>query len=137
MRKIYVIDMMEGDIVHYEIPARNPGKLSKFYANVLGWKFSDSGMPNMKYLLIKTSSKTQLPSGGMYKRSAKDTGPRTYVTVKNIDASTKKLQKNGGKVIVPKMPVPGMGWSVVAADIEGNPLGLFQMDRNAGKEKKK
>ena len=91
----------------------------------------------MKYWLIKTSTKTQLPSGGMYKKSANDTGPRTYVTVKNIDASTKKLQKNGGKVLVPKQAVPGMGWSVVAVDIEGNPLGLFQIDRNAGKAKKK
>ena len=129
--------MMEGDIVHYEIPAKNPAKLSKFYAEVVGWKFSDSGIPGMKYWLIKTSTKTQLPSGGMYKKSANDTGPRTYVTVKNIDASTKKLQKNGGKVLVPKQAVPGMGWSVVAVDIEGNPLGLFQIDRNAGKARKK
>ena len=129
--------MMEGDILHYEIPAKNPAKLSKFYADVVGWKFSDSGIPGMKYLVIKTSAKTQLPSGGMYKKSANDTGPRTYLKVKNIDVSTKKLQKNGGKVLVPKQAVPGMGWSVVAVDIEGNPLGLFQIDRNAGKARKK
>lgn len=123
--------------MHYEIPAKNPEKLSKFYANVLGWKFSDSGMTGMKYWLIKTSAKTQLPSGGMYKKAAGDKGPRTYVEVKNIDSSTKKLQKNGGKVLVPKQAIPGMGWSVVAIDTEGNPLGLFQADRNAGKAKTK
>lgn len=123
--------------MHYEIPAKNPEKLSKFYANVLGWKFSDSGMTGMKYWLIKTSAKTQLPSGGMYKKAAGDKGPRTYVGVKNIDSSTKKLQKNGGKVLVPKQAIPGMGWSVVAIDTEGNPLGLFQADRNAGKAKTK
>jgi len=127
--------MMEGDIVHYEIPARNPAKLSKFYASVLGWKFSDSKMPGMKYWLIKTSAKTQLPSGGMYKKMKKDTGPRTYLSVKNIDVSAKKLRKNGGKILVPKQAIPGMGWSVIATDIEGNPMGLFQADMKAGKKK--
>lgn len=128
---------MEGDIIHYEIPAKNPAKLSKFYANVVGWKFSDAGMPGMKYLIIRTSKKTALPSGGMYKKLGHDTTPRTYVSVNNIDVSTRKLVKNGGKVLVPKQAIPGMGWSVIAKDIEGNPLGLFQPDMSAGKLKSK
>lgn len=128
---------MTGEIVHYEIPAKNPAKLSKFYANVLGWKFKDSGMTGMKYWLIRTSPSTNLPSGGMYKKSAPKQSPTTYVAVKNIDASTRKLQKSGGKVLMPKQPIPGMGWSVVAQDPEGNMLGLFQNDMKAGKSKKR
>jgi uncharacterized protein len=127
--------MMEGEIAHYEIPARNLAKLSKFYTNVVGWKFKDSGMPGMTYLLISTNSSSKLPSAGMYKKSGLRT-PTTYVAVKDIDASTKKLQKNGGKVVVPKQAVPGMGWSLVARDPEGNWIGLFQNDMNAGKSKK-
>ena len=128
--------MIEGDIVHYEIPARNPANLSKFYAKVVGWKFSDSGMPNMKYLLIKTSKSSDLPSGGMYKKFGRSS-PTTYVAVKDIDASVVKLKKNGGKVMVPKQAVPGMGWSVVAKDPEGNWLGFFQADMKAGKASKR
>lgn len=110
--------MNEGEIVHYEIPAKNLARLSKFYTSVLGWKFKDSGMTDMKYLLISTNPSSKLPSGGMYKKSSRSS-PTTYVSVKNIDASTKKLQKNGGKVLVSKQAVPGMGWSVVARDPEG------------------
>lgn len=128
--------MNEGDIMHYEIPAKNLAKLRKFYENVVGWKFKDSGMPGMTYLLISTSRSTKLPSGGMYKKS-RASAPTTYVSVKNIDASTRKLQKNGGKVVVAKQPVPGMGWSVVARDPEGNWLGLFQVDMKAGMKKKR
>ena len=35
---------------------------------------------------------------------------------------------NGGKVLMPKMPVPGMGSVAWIADPEGNPLGLIQPD---------
>jgi hypothetical protein len=124
--------MHEGEIVHYEIPAKNPIKLRRFYSDVLGWKFKAS-MPGMKYMVISTNVASKLPSGGMYKKSAPKQSPTAYVAVKNIDVSTKRLQKSGGKILVGKQAIPNMGWSVVARDPEGNMLGLFQSDMKAGK----
>ena len=129
--------MKNGEIVHYELPAKNPAKLSKFYANVLGWAFKDSGMVDMKYWTIKTSSSQKMGFGGMYKKTMSQQVPTSYVSVANIDATVKKIQKSGGKVLVPKQAIPKMGWSVVARDPEGNALGLFQMDVKAGMPKKK
>jgi hypothetical protein len=34
----------------------------------------------------------------------------------------------GGKVVVPRTPVPGMGWLVCLEDTEGNVFGLWQPD---------
>ncbi|MGQ9718360.1 MAG: hypothetical protein ACUVWK_00670 [Nitrososphaerales archaeon] len=33
-----------------------------------------------------------------------------YVLVESVDEYCKKIEKLGGKVIVPKMEVPNMGW---------------------------
>ncbi len=127
---------MEGEIVHYEIPAKNPAKLSKFYASVLGWKFSDSKMPGMKYWVFKAqkASAKAMGIGGMYKKSAARQGPVNYMSVKNIDLALKKIKQNGGKIAMPKMAIPKMGWSAVALDPEGNAVGFFQMDPKAAKK---
>ena len=65
---------MEGEIVHFEIPAKNPAKLSGFYGKCLGWKFDDSGMKGMKYWLI-TTNKTAKWKGGMYKKGKANQNP--------------------------------------------------------------
>ena len=39
---------------------------------------------------------------------------------------------NGGTVVVPKMPIPGVGWLVYAKDTEGNIFGVHQEDTSAG-----
>ena len=42
-----------------------------------------------------------------------------------------KIEKAGGKVLSPKMPIPGVGWFTLFADTEGNVHGLMQPDENA------
>jgi hypothetical protein len=43
----------------------------------------------------------------------------------------KRIPEAGGKVVVPKMPVPTVGWLAYAKDTEGNLFGFMQMDANA------
>ena len=38
----------------------------------------------------------------------------------------------GGQIVMPKTPVPGMGWFLYFKDPEGNILALWQMDPTAG-----
>ena len=124
---------MNGEIVHYEIPARNAGKLSKFYGSVFGWKFKESGMPSMKYWLVKMGSgrpKGFLSSGGIYKRT-KTEKPVNYIGTSNIDSTLKKFVKAGGKITQKKVQIPGMGWSAKGVDPEGNVVGIFQATMRA------
>ncbi|MGI0100914.1 MAG: VOC family protein [Candidatus Micrarchaeaceae archaeon] len=124
---------MNNEIVHYEIPARNAAKLSKFYASVFGWKFKDSGMQGMKYWLIEMGSakpKGFLSSGGMYKRT-RDEKPLNYIGSPNIDATIIKFVKAGGKITQKKHEVTGMGWSAKGIDPEGNVVGIFQATMRA------
>ena len=38
---------------------------------------------------------------------------------------------NGGKVAVPRMPIPGMGWLAYCIDTEGHVFGMMQPDTSA------
>ncbi len=65
-------------------------------------------------------------NGGMMKRMDANQRPVNYVMVESVDDFSKKLQSLGGKIIIPKTPIPEMGAFAVGLDPESNPVGLFE-----------
>jgi predicted enzyme related to lactoylglutathione lyase len=49
---------LDRTIVHFEIPANNPEKLSEFYKNLFGWKIEKMSMGDMDYWMIETRAGT-------------------------------------------------------------------------------
>lgn len=128
---------LDHTVVHFEIPADNPEKLSAFYRSLFGWNFEKLSMGEAgDYLMIETRAGTAQnmekaqttagTNGGMMKRMSPDQRPTNYVMVESVDEFSKKLQNLGGKIIIPKTPIPNMGAFAVGLDPEGNPVGLFE-----------
>lgn len=113
-------------IVHFEIPAADPDRLSRFYSEVFGWAFTKVDMPDMDYRLISTGPQGKSVGGGMYRRMGPDDRPRNFVSVDHIDDAITRFRQAGGAQVVPKMEVPGMGWSFIGADPEGNVIALWE-----------
>jgi uncharacterized protein len=113
-------------IVHFEIPATDVARLSQFYRDVFGWKFDRVPMPEGEYWLISTGPQGESVGGGMYLRMGPDDRPRNYVGVDDIDEAIGTFTGAGGTQVVEKMEVPGMGWSYIGADPEGNLIAMFQ-----------
>lgn len=118
-------------LTHFEIPVDDVDKAKEFYSNLFDWEFNY--MEEMKYLMFNTESedgKTKL-SGGIFKKPNESFKVTNYFSVKNLDESAKKVEGLGGKIVVPKTPVPGMGWFVHFTDIDGNLLALWENDSKA------
>ena len=113
-------------IVHFEIPASDVEKLSEFYRRVFGWKFEKAEMPGLEYWLISTGPQGKSVGGGMYRKMDPEEQPRNFVAVEKIDPAIEAFKAAGGSEIVGKMEVPGMGWSFIGADPEGNPIALWE-----------
>lgn len=122
---------MDAPVVHFEIPAQNPEKLSGFYTGIFGWKIEK--VPGMEYWMVNTKSAQEAPgiNGGLMKKMHDQHVPTNYVDVKSVDEWSKKVTSAGGKIAVPKSPVPGMGYFAVCFDPEGNVFGLWQNDTTA------
>jgi hypothetical protein len=45
-----------------------------------------------------------------------------------------EAQAGGGKVVLPTMPIPGVGWLAYCSDTEGNIFGMMQADPKAATE---
>ena len=68
--------MVHKTVVHFEIPANDPQKISKFCSESFGWKIEKSDMEAMDYWLLKTSPDMQTVGGGVYKRMTPSNTPR-------------------------------------------------------------
>jgi len=122
---------MAHPIVHFEIPAQDMERLRQFYSQLLGWTFEAApGMPN--YMMITTAAEGEGINGGLMKKLMPQQTVLNYVMVESVAEYAEKAKQLGGQVVVPKTAIPKMGWFAVCLDPEGNPIGLFEADPNAG-----
>ena len=118
-------------IIHFDIPADDPMRAQKFYGEIFGWKFDKWNGP-MEYWMVKTGDDKQPGiNGGLSKRMPGQLGTTNTIDVPSIDEFTKKIQSKGGKIIMPKMPILGVGYFAQCMDTEGNVFAIMQPDQNA------
>jgi predicted enzyme related to lactoylglutathione lyase len=116
--------------VHFEIPAEDAKRATKFFADVFDWSFSDWGA-DMGYYLADTGKETNGINGAIMQRRDPNQPIVNSIDVPNIDEYMKKVEAAGGVIVVPKMTVPAMGYNCYFKDTEGNIHGLWQTDPNA------
>ena len=118
-------------VVHFEIPADDPERAIKFYEKVFDWQIEKWDGP-IEYWLIMTGEEDKPGiDGGLARRENPTTGVENTIDVKDLDASLANVKANGGKVIRPRMAVPGVGWMAYIKDTEGNVFGLMESDLEA------
>ena len=118
--------MVVRTVVHFEIPANDIERLSRFYHKCFGWTFKEVGMPGLEYWIISTGPRGKSVGGGMFRKESPDQRPRNFIAVDRIDPAIRTFRAAGGTQIVGKMEVPGMGWSFIGADPEGNVIALWE-----------
>lgn len=122
------------NIAYFEIPADNVDRAKHFYKNLLGWKIEPIKTPTMdkksmeaiQYNEITLGEPTlgTINMGGMYKRQGDET-IKNYVMVDDIDKVVATVEKLGGKIIMPKFMIKGVGLVALLQDTEGNGFGIW------------
>jgi uncharacterized protein len=116
-----------GRIVHFEIPADNPERAIGFYSKVFHWEAHKWDGP-MPYWMISTGPKDHPGiDGAIMPRMQPGQGVNNIVQVDSLDDAMAAVEIAGGKVVTPKIPVPGVGIYANCLDTEGNSFGMMQM----------
>lgn len=112
--------------------ADDPKRAIKFYETVFGWKFAKWDGP-MEYWMATTGDDKKEPgiNGGISRRGQAGMPAMNTIGVPDVDQYSKKIETGGGKVVQPKMSIPGVGWFAACQDTEGNMFGIIQMDEKA------
>jgi len=134
---------MHGEVVHFEVPAKNLKRAKAFYSKIFGWKTNDTKMPNggTYTSLITTEMEAYGPfevvanmrpkhpgaiNGGMMKLGKPYSGPVVTIEVDDVAAALKSIEKNGGKTVVKRTQMGEYGAYGYFRDPEGNLMGLFE-----------
>ena len=122
-------------IVHFEIPSDDVNESKKFYADAFGWEIREDKMPDgSPYLSAVTApmdenwmpKKPGAINGALIKRDDKLKSPVVTVSVESVEEAIKKVEKAGGKVVVPMATLEGMGEYAYVSDPAGNVIGLWR-----------
>ena len=116
--------------IHFEIPAENSERAMRFYEKVLGWKFERWNGP-MEYWTIRTGDGQPGIDGGLMARMHPEQPCVNTTEVANLDETIAVVVAAGGSCVVPKMPVPGIGWLAYFKDTESHIFGAMQTDASA------
>lgn len=120
-------------VVHFEIPVDDVERATAFYQDVLGWQITAYG--DQRYWLVRAGEDEDMgANGALVDRGPLHSSPVVIAAVADIDDALKRAEQAGGEIAQGKLPVPTMGWSAYVRDPEGNTIGFFQMDPNAGVE---
>jgi uncharacterized protein len=118
-------------VVHFEIPAADPDRAVAFYGKVFGWKFDKWGGP-MEYWMINTGAEGQPGiNGGMMRKPGGISGTTNTIGVDSVDNAVAAVTKAGGKLVMPKTAIPGVGYFAYCEDTEGNMFGVMHPDNSA------
>ena len=119
-----------GKVVHFEIPATDPAAAMRFYEKVFGWTYQL--FPGQEYWFAIGGDEEARGSNGAIMKRADPSQPVTVtVEVPDLDATLATVAREGGVVVVPKSPVPGMGWFAFFKDPDGNIVGAWAHDPGA------
>jgi len=116
------------DFVHIDIPANDPERATNFYKNVFGWTIQKLEGPT-PYWLISTGDPAA-PGGsigaGVAKREEAWQSVTPTIDVPSADEYAKKIEAEGGTIIVPKTLIPGIGYLVTFKDTEDNVFSILE-----------
>jgi len=121
---------MSNRVVHFEIPCDDPEKTMKFFSEAFGWTFQQFG--NVEYWSATTGDeKSPGINGGIMKKKDPRQPIANSIEVINLEEAIAKVENAGGKIVVPKMAIPSVGWLAYFTDPDGNIHGLYQQDSTA------
>ena len=119
--------MMPNTLSHFAINADDVGRARRFYEGVFGWRCKPFGPPG--FFQIETGASG--PMGALQQRRQLKADAPTFgfectIAVADVEATAAEVVAHGGRVIMEKSIIQGVGALMFFEDTEGNVVGAMQ-----------
>ena len=110
-------------VSYFEMSALNMDRAKNFWEKTFGWKFQK--WEGMEYYGVTTGTDSEGIDGGLSLRE-KDNQVVNNIEVASVEQTVAAIVKNGGKILVPKTEIPGMGYYAIFTDSEDNTFSIME-----------
>ena len=112
---------MSGEVIHFEVTGKDGKALQRFYSEAFGWKLETDNPGG--YGMVREGQKI---TGGVGAAQDGGSGGVTfYVHTADPKATLAKIEKLGGRVLMPLTQVAPETTIALFADPEGHVVGLM------------
>ena len=118
-------------VVHFEISCDYLERAEKFYSTVFGWKTEKSDEQDDYWFISADDDDESEATAGLMPRDYPNASTINTFEVPSIDSYARRITEAGGRVVAPKMSIPGVGHLVYCYDTEGNVFGIMEFDEAA------
>ena len=128
-------DLVGNHLTHFAINADDVDRARRFYETVFGWRLRAWGPPG--FYRISTGDEGEHPVGGaLQQRRELLPGRRTVgyectIGVDDVDRVAAAVVQAGGRLVMEKTTISGVGELIFFEDPEGNVAGAMRHDVNA------
>jgi uncharacterized protein len=118
----------QGMFSWFELMTEDVEGAKRFYADLLGWALKEYPMEEGEsYWVVKAGDEEV---GGIVKTPPAAAGVPShwgiYITVDDVDATAKKAERLGAKILVPPMDIPQVGRFATLQDPQGAPFAVIK-----------
>lgn len=123
------------DVRHFAINADDTGRARRFYQNVFGWRFEPFGPPEF-FRITTTDGAAPGPLGALQQRRELRPGRPTLgfectVAVDDVEAVARAVTDSGGRILMDRTTIAGVGDLIFFEDTEGNVVGAMRYHADA------
>ncbi len=122
---------MTNSINWFEIPAKNFERAKAFYSSLFGAEIQEMPHPTLKYGILPGDMQNGV-TGGIVEGDGFEpsmTGTLIYLNGGNdLSIPLSKVEKAGGKIVLPKTSIGANGFMAHFIDTEGNKVALHSMN---------
>lgn len=112
-------------VIHFEIGAKNPDVIVKFYQEALGWEIKAWEGGESYWLVMTGEQGTPGIDGGIMPAGFPQPVINT-IAVDSLEDTIAKIEAAGGKTVYGPNDIPGVGRHAYCADPEGTMFGVLQ-----------
>jgi predicted enzyme related to lactoylglutathione lyase len=120
----------------FNLPVDNMARAKEFFSKMFGWDFMATGMDGDHHFATTVpTDENGLPTepgginGGLIQRGAYEQHTTSiFIRVKSIDETIDKVEANGGRLVLAKVPIADFAYMAQIKDTEGNLISLWEVE---------
>ena len=135
IRTVTSMSNPHGHVAHFAVNADDLGASRRFYEATFGWRFEPWGPPEFFHIRTNDGA-TPGPVGALQARRSLVPGQPTNgfectISVADVEATAAAARAAGGKVLMERTTISGVGDLVFLLDPSGNAVGAMRYDEAA------